>query len=95
MDLFCAELSSDKAPWPLPRGGSCEHEKQRHEARLRVIQTAERGLADAAVQKRSLELARRGEDAKRETSLVGAQLKGVWLPAALLESRHVGGTWPR
>lgn len=50
MDRFCAELSSDKAPLPLPRGGTCEHEKQRHEARLRVIQTAERGLADAAVQ---------------------------------------------
>lgn len=50
MDL-CAELSSDRAPLPLPRGGSCEHEKQRHEARLRLIQTAERGLADAAVQR--------------------------------------------
>lgn len=56
MDLCCAELSSDKAPLPLPRGGSCEHEEQRHEARLRVFQTAERGFADAAVQKRSLEL---------------------------------------
>lgn len=92
MDL-CAELSSDRAPLPLPRGGE-----------LRAREAAARGEAAAIPDggarprrcsgaEQSLELARRGEDAKRETSCWSpAKRRGVWLPAGV---ELVGGTWRR
>jgi hypothetical protein len=46
--LKAGGIEQRQSPWPLPRGGSCEHEKQRDEAA--DFQTAERGLADAALQ---------------------------------------------